>query len=90
VWETSAQPRLQFNQLIDAQTAAAGEFCLHDHTLGISRRLMGTPEAAITAMFLMCNPVRDHGPAAWHRDVGPGHPAPIDGLTGYIQPFGPA
>lgn len=24
---------------------------------------MGIPEAALTAMFLMCNPVRDHGPA---------------------------
>ena len=90
VWETSAQPRLVFNEVIDSQTAAAGDFCLHDHTLGVSRRLMGTPEAAVTAMFLMCNPVRDHGPATWHRDVGPGHPAPIDGLTEYIHHFGPA
>ncbi|MCC7264590.1 MAG: phytanoyl-CoA dioxygenase family protein [Candidatus Latescibacteria bacterium] len=90
VWETSAQPRLLFNEVIDTPTAAAADFCLHDHTLGVSRRLMGTPEAALTAMFLMCNPVRDHGPAAWHRDVGPGHPAPIDGLTEYIRLFGPA
>lgn len=90
VWETSAQPRLLFNEVIDPQTAAAAEFCLHDHTLGVSRRLMGTPEATVTAMFLMCNPVRDHGPATWHRDVGPGHPAPIDGLTEYIRLFGPA
>ena len=29
VWETSPQPRLSFNQLIDAETAAAAEFCLH-------------------------------------------------------------
>lgn len=90
VWETSAQPRLLFNEVVDGPTAAAAEFCLHDHTLGVSRRLMGTPEAALTAMFLMCNPVRDHGPAAWHRDVGPGHPAPIDGLSAYIRHFGPA
>ncbi|MBM3279716.1 MAG: phytanoyl-CoA dioxygenase family protein [Candidatus Handelsmanbacteria bacterium] len=90
VWETAAQPRLVFNNLIDAQTSAAAEFCLHEHTLGISRQLMGTPEAAVTAMLLMCNPVRDHGPAHWHRDVGPGHPAPIDGLVEHIRLHGPA
>jgi hypothetical protein len=90
VWETSPQPRLSFNQLIDAETAAAAEFCLHEHTLEVSRRLMGAPEAALTNMNLMCNPVRDHGPAQWHRDVGPGHPAPIDGLVEHIRLYGPA
>ena len=89
-WETGAQPRLVLNNLVDETTANTVEFCLHENTLGTSRRLMGAPDAAVTAMLFMCSPVSDHGPARWHRDVGPGHPAPINGLVKNIRHHGPA
>lgn len=88
-WETSRQPRLTFNKLVDKTTANTVEFCLHRNTLEVSRDLMGAPEAAITAMLFMCNPVRDHGPANWHRDLTLGHPAPIGGLVTNIRHHGP-
>ena len=63
---------------------------MHENTLGISRQLMEAPEAAVTSMFFMCNPVRDHGPAqyknrppnfsSWHRDIDPTREAPLCGL----------
>jgi hypothetical protein len=94
VWETGAQPRVsQFQRLIDAETAAAVEFCLHENTLGVSRRLMQAPAAIPNGLMLMCSPVRDHGPAAWHRDIHPIDQAPLEGLEldtlangpGYLQ-----
>jgi ectoine hydroxylase-related dioxygenase (phytanoyl-CoA dioxygenase family) len=92
-WETSPQPRLVFNTLVDRETANTAEFCLHENTMGVSRQLMRAKEAAITAMFFMCSPVRDHGPARWHRDIHPIDQAPLRGLEtdllenapGYIQ-----
>lgn len=71
-WETRPQPRVTFCDRIDAATADTVSFCLGETTFEVSRRLMAAPEAAVHAMYLMCSPVRDHGPAQWHRDVGPG------------------
>lgn len=91
-WETAAQPRLLLHQtpeLIDEQTAKAVEFWLHDHTLGVSRELLGTPDPAVTEMMLMCNPVRDHGPANWHRDVHPIDTAPLQGYLMDLLENGP-
>ena len=98
-WETHPQPRLVFNNLVDAETAHTVEFCLHENTLGVSRRLMEAPEAAITAMFFMCNPVGDHGPAqyknkppnffSWHRDINPSREAPLCGLQMDMLENGP-
>ena len=93
VWETSAQPRVFFNEVVDEKTANAVEFCLHENTLGVSQQLMRAPEAAITLMALMCNPVRNHGPASWHRDIDPVALAPLGGMQmdmlknapGYVQ-----
>ena len=93
VWENSAQPRLVFNTVVDEATANTVEFCLHENTLGVSRQLMRAQEAAITAMFFMCSPIRDHGPARWHRDIHPNDEAPLGGLQidllenapGYVQ-----
>ncbi len=79
-WENSAQPRLVFNTLVDEATVNTVEFCLHENTLGVSRQLMRAREAAITAMFFMCSPIRDHGPADWHRDTDPITQAPLSGL----------
>ena len=93
IWETGAQPRVFFDNVVDEATANAVNFCLHENTLGVSQQLMQVPEAAITLMALMCSPVRDHGPAAWHRDIDPVSQAPLKGLQmdmlanapGYVQ-----
>ena len=80
-WEIDGQPRLvHFEQLIDGETAAAVEFCLGERTLGASRQIMGAEEAVPTALMMMCNPVKDHGPANWHRDIHPIDQAPLRGL----------
>ena len=80
VWETSAQPRLWFDTVVDKATANTVEFCLHENTLGVSRQLMCASDAAVVALFLMCSPVRDHGPSNWHRDIHPIDQAPLTGL----------
>ena len=74
------QPRLVLNSVVDADTADAVEFCLHDNTLGVSRQILQAPEAAPAAMFFMCNPKTDHGPDRWHRDVVGTRIAPLRGL----------
>jgi len=93
-WETSAQPRLgAFNALIDETTADTVEFCLHENTMGVCRQLMRAKEAGAQNMFFMCSPVRDHGPAHWHRDIHPFDQAPLCSLEidlllnapGYLQ-----
>lgn len=94
VWETSAQPRLLLHQspladLIDKDTASAVEIWLHDNTQGTSSELLGVPDAAVTEMMLMCNPVRDRGPAHWHRDLYPPYGAPLQGYVDDIIEAGP-
>ena len=81
-WETRPQPRLSpYNILIDEATASTVEVWLQENTLGVSRQLLSVPEAAsVASMMLMCSPVRDHGPARWHRDVHPIDMAPLSGL----------
>ena len=37
----------------------------------------------------MCSPVRDHGPARWHRDVHPIDMAPLSGLQKDLVENGP-
>ena len=92
-WDTSAQPRVFFNTVVDKETANAAGFCLHENTLGVSRQLMQAPDAAVTLMALMCSPPKDYGPASWHRDMDPIEQAPMRGLQtdmltnapGYVQ-----
>ena len=93
VWETSQQPRLIFDTLIEDDTASAAEFCLYENTMGVSRRIMHSQLASVTGMMFMCSPDRDHGPAPWHRDIHPIDQAPLSGLEfdlvnnapGYVQ-----
>jgi ectoine hydroxylase-related dioxygenase (phytanoyl-CoA dioxygenase family) len=93
VWEKSNQPRLIFNTLVDENTTGAVDFCLHEHTMGVSRQLMRAKEAAVTGFMFMCNPTTDRGPAPWHRDIHPIDQAPLTGLEsdllanapGYVQ-----
>ena len=92
-WETSHQPRLHFESLVDEDTANTMAFCLHQNTMGVSRRIMGAEAAGNTGFMFMCNPVDDRGPAAWHRDIHPIDQAPLRGLQadllnnapGYLQ-----
>ena len=92
VWETSAQPRLNLTNLadqIDASTASAVEIWLHENTQGVSSQLLGVEDAAMTEMLIMCSPVRDHGPARWHRDFSPSHSASVMGYAQDILENGP-
>ena len=95
VWETNAQPRLNLEALagqIDAVTVSAVEIWLHENMQGVSSRLLGVEDAAVTQMMLMCNPVRDHETAdhrGWHRDFYPPHTAPLQGYTDDILENGP-
>ena len=90
-WETGAQPRLgHYQDLIDDATANTVEAWLHENTLGVSRQLMSVPEqTGIAGMMLMCSPQRDHGPAAWHRDVHPIDMAPLGNLQADLMENGP-
>ena len=94
VWETDSQPRLLLHlsplaNQINEQTANAVEIWLHENMQGLSSELLGVADAAVTSMMLMCNPVRDHGPAHWHRDLYPPFGAPVQGYVADIIENGP-
>ena len=92
-WETSAQPRLVLSRppgdQIDARSAAAVEVWLGERAQGVSEQLLAVDDAAVTEMMLMCNPVRDHGPALWHRDMYPPYCAPLQAYVDDILETGP-
>ena len=50
------QPRFAFQTGVDAATANTVEFCLHAHTLEVSRQALCGPDVGLNQMFLMCNP----------------------------------
>ncbi len=94
VWETSAQPRLNLGReplagLVDEKTASAIEIWAHENMQGVSSELLGVEDAGVTEMMLMCNPVSDRGPAAWHRDHHPIDTAPLQGYLDDILETGP-
>lgn len=92
VWEASAQPRLALQNMvadIDRDTAMAIEIWLQENIHGASSRLLGLEDAAVTEMMMMCNPIRDHGPARWHRDFSPAYCAPLQGYVDDILENGP-
>ena len=89
-WETSRFPSPEYQGLIDEHTAATAELCLHENTRGVSRELMSAEEAAVHQMSLFCNPVSDHGPGEWHRDVKPQNVAPLAGLQADMTENAPA
>ena len=90
-WESGAQPRLgHYERLIDPATAATVELWQRENTLGVARQLLSVPEqAAVSGMMLMCSPPRDHGPAAWHRDIHPLDMAPMAVLQRDLMENGP-
>ena len=94
VWETAPQPRLQLSRSplvnqIDQETAPAVEVWLEENIHGVSTELLNVADGAGTEMMMMCNPVRDHGPAKWHRDHHPIDTAPLQGYIDDILEGGP-
>ena len=94
VWETSAQPRLLLGRpplagYVDEKTASAIEIWAHENTQGVSSQLLDTEDAGVTEMMLMCSPVKDRGPATWHRDHHPIDTAPLLGYIDDIIETGP-
>ncbi len=94
VWETAPQPRLQLSRhplvnQIDQKTAPAVEVWLEENIHGVSTELLDVSDGAVTEMMMMCNPVRDHGPAKWHRDHHPIDTAPLQGYIDDILEGGP-
>ncbi len=93
-WEKSAQPRLLLqrpplvNQL-DRETAPAVEVWMEENIRGNSLKLLDESDAAVTEMMMMCSPIRDHGPAKWHRDIHPIDTAPLQGYIDDIVEGGP-
>ena len=91
VWETVAQPRLHLsrNSLVDSENPLAVEIWLHENLHEVSNRLLDLEDAAVTEMMLMCNPVKNHGPAKWHRDFFPAYCAPLQAYADDILENGP-
>ena len=94
VWETAPQPRLQLSRQplvnqIDQETAPAVEVWIEENIHGVSTELLNVADGAVTEMMMMCNPVRDHGPAKWHRDLHPIDTAPLQGYIDDILEGGP-
>lgn len=93
-WETARQPRLNLTgsplvDRLDRETAPAVEVWLEENIRGVSSTLLDEPTAAVTQMMMMCSPVRDHGPAQWHRDLHPIDTAPLQGYIDDIVEAGP-
>lgn len=93
-WESSPQPRLMLNRPplvsgVGRETAPAAEVWLEPNIHGISSQLLDVADASVTEMMMMCNPVRDHGPAKWHRDHHPIDTAPLQGYIDDILEGGP-
>ena len=92
VWKSGAQPRLSVGTMgaeHDEQTAGAIEFWTHENIQGASSELLAEADVPVTEMLLMCNPVRDRGPAAWHRDFYPPLNAPLQAYADDILETGP-
>ena len=91
-WEVSSQPRLLVGRMgaeHDQLTANTIEFWLHENLQGFSSELLAEDDAPVTEMMLMCNPVTDRGPAAWHRDFYPPLSAPLKAYADDILESGP-
>ncbi len=90
-WAASGQPRLQFHADCDAESTAAVEFLLGDTVLGVARQIIDADEVALHYMSCICSSdTQDAGPGRWHRDVGPGNPAPLRGMIANMEQHGPS
>ena len=89
-WESSAQPRLQFDTDCDERSGSAIEFLLHENTLGVSQQLMTAGHVVPHQFACICSGSHDAGPMHWHRDIGPGEPAPLRGMISNMEHHGPS
>ena len=90
-WDASGQPRLRFDRDVDEASANVIEFLLHENTLGVSQQLMDAEHIVPHNLACICSAVnRESGPASWHRDIGPGEPAPFGGMISNMQNHGPS
>lgn len=89
-WERSAQPRLQFDTDCDEVSGSAIEFLLHENTLGVSQQLMKAEHVVPHQFACICSGSHDAGPMHWHRDIGPGEPAPLRGMISNMEHHGPS
>ena len=103
-WDTTATPRADLSRHVDASTAEALEFVLHENTLGVSTKLLDCPPEAValSAMSVLCNPEFEPtetplsgqswgtDPRNWHRDIRPDHDAPLSALLSDEDANGPA
>ena len=94
MWDSHKQPRLNLNQpplarQVGRETKPAVEVWFEESIKGVSTALLDEPDAAVTQMTMMCNPVRDHGPSQWHRDLQPIATAPLQGYIDDIVENGP-
>ena len=78
------QPMIHgLEQYVDDCSANLIDLCFHPNVLGPTTQLMGGAEVGLAAAFMMYNPVADHGPWWWHRDVNTdanGTKGPLGGL----------
>lgn len=85
-----AQPRCQISPFLDESVANAAEIWLGENTLGVANQLISCPgRAGCSEMWVMCNPLVDHGPANWHRDIHPIDMAPMHLLQEDLRENGP-
>ena len=89
VWESSSLPRLNVDNVVEPDTADTLEFLLHENIMKMNRALMGTPDIVPQRMFLMCNPVQDHGPSTWHFDINTEEQPPLGSLHKNLVANGP-
>ena len=85
------QPMIHgLQQYVDSESVNLIEFCFRDEILQANRKLMGTSMVAPAAIFMMNNPVVDHGPWWWHRDISPlVAKGPLEGLIQANRAHGP-
>ena len=89
-WANSAQPRLKFDTDCDEKSASAIEFLLHENTLGVGQQLMEAAYVVPHQFACICSGSQDAGPMRWHRDIGPGEPAPLRGMISNMEHHGPS
>ena len=94
MWDTHKQPRIGLTQPslarhIDEKLAPAVEVWFEENIRGVSTELLEEPDAAVAGMMMMCNPVKDHGPSGWHRDLHPIDTAPLQAYIDDIVETGP-
>lgn len=94
MWDNHKQPRINLTApslapYIDEKLVPAVDVWFEENIRGVSAALLEEPDAAVAGMMMMCNPVTDHGPSGWHRDLHPIDTAPLQAYIDDIVETGP-